>query len=36
MRKILLTILAFAALAAGRTDACTNIIVTKGASADGS
>ena len=36
MRKILLTILAFAALAAGRTDACTNIIVTKGASTDGS
>jgi len=36
MRKFLCTILALALLAAGRTDACTNVIVTPGASADGS
>ena len=36
MRKILLTFLALAALSAGRADACTNVIITKGASADGS
>ena len=36
MRKFLLTLLSFAALAAGRTDACTNVIITKGASLDGS
>ncbi|MBQ9660551.1 MAG: C69 family dipeptidase [Bacteroidales bacterium] len=36
MRKFLCTILSLALLAAGRTDACTNIIVTPGASADGS
>ena len=36
MRKILLSFLALAALAAPRADACTNIIITKGASADGS
>ena len=36
MRKILLSLLALAAIAAGRSDACTNIIITKGASADGS
>ena len=36
MRKFLCTILALAALAAGRTDACTNVIVSPGASADGS
>lgn len=36
MRKFLCTILALAALATGRTDACTNVIVSPGASADGS
>ena len=36
MRKILCTLFALALLAAGRTDACTNVIVTPGASADGS
>lgn len=36
MRKFLYTILALAALATGRTDACTNVIVSPGASADGS
>ena len=36
MRKILLSLVALTALAAGRTDACTNVIITKGASADGS
>ena len=36
MRKFLCTILSLALLAAGRTDACTNIIITPGASADGS
>ena len=36
MRKFLCTILALAALAAGRTDACTNVIISPGASADGS
>ena len=36
MRKFLCTILALAVLAAGRTDACTNVIVSPGASADGS
>ncbi|MCR4823956.1 MAG: C69 family dipeptidase, partial [Bacteroidales bacterium] len=36
MRKFLCTILSLALLAAGRTDACTNVIVTPGASADGS
>ena len=36
MRKFLCTILALVALAAGRTDACTNVIVSPGASADGS
>ena len=36
MRKILPAILALTVLASGRTDACTNIIITKGASADGS
>ena len=36
MRKILCTLFALALLAAGHTDACTNVIVTPGASADGS
>ena len=36
MRKFLCSLLAFALLAAGQTDACTNVIVTPGASADGS
>ena len=36
MRKILFCILTLAALCAGRADACTNVIITKGASADGS
>ena len=36
MRKFLCTILSLALLGAGRTDACTNIIITPGASADGS
>ena len=36
MRKFLCTLLALALLASGRTDACTNVIVTPGASADGS
>ena len=36
MRKILCTLFALALLAAGRTDACTNVIVTPGASADDS
>ena len=36
MRKFLCTILALTAFAAGRTDACTNVIVSPGASADGS
>ena len=36
MRKFLCTILALAAFAAGRTDACTNVIISPGASADGS
>ena len=36
MRKFLCSILALALCAAQRTDACTNVIVTPGASADGS
>ena len=36
MRKFLCTILALAAFSASRTDACTNVIVSPGASADGS
>ena len=36
MRKFLCTILTLTAFAAGRTDACTNVIVSPGASADGS
>ena len=36
MRKFLCTILALTAFAAGRMDACTNVIVSPGASADGS
>ena len=36
MRKFLCVILTLTLLAAGRTDACTNVIVTPGASADGS
>ena len=36
MRKILFCILTLAALCAGRADACTTVIITKGASADGS
>ena len=36
MRKFLCTILALAAVSAGRTDACTNVIISPGASADGS
>ena len=32
----MLSLVALAALAAGRADACTNVIITKGASADGS
>ena len=36
MRKFLCTIVALSALAAGRTDACTNVIISPGASADGS
>ena len=36
MRKFLCIILALTAFAAGRTDACTNVIISPGASADGS
>ena len=36
MRKILLTLAALAAFAAPHSYACTNVIITKGASADGS
>ena len=36
MRKFLCIILLAAALSAGRADACTNVIITPGASADGS
>ena len=36
MRKILLSFIALAALGALRSEACTNVIVTPGASADGS
>ena len=36
MRKFLCTILALAAFSASRTDACTNVIISPGASADGS
>ena len=36
MRKFLCTILTLTAFAAGRTDACTNVIISPGASADGS
>ncbi len=36
MRKFLTILPALLLLAAGRTDACTNIIITAGASADGS
>ena len=36
MRKFLCSLLALALLASGRTDACTNVIITPGASADGS
>ncbi|MBP9998466.1 MAG: C69 family dipeptidase [Bacteroidales bacterium] len=36
MRKILFTLTTLAFLASWRADACTNVIVTKGASADGS
>ena len=36
MRKILLSFIALAALGALRGEACTNVIVTPGASADGS
>lgn len=36
MRKFLLSLIALTAIAAGRTDACTNVIVSRDASADGS
>ena len=36
MRKILLSFIALAALGALRGEACTNVIVTPGASSDGS
>ena len=36
MRKILTSALALCILCAGKADACTNVIVTRGASADGS
>jgi len=36
MRKFLCIILLAAAVSAGHADACTNVIITPGASADGS
>ena len=36
MRKILVLALALTAVSLGRADACTNVIITKGASTDGS